>query len=462
MAALTTSKRKFNKILESITASSSTTSLASTLPANASTMSVATGQNEPPSKRNRTSLSGDSLASIEDERPGTATSASSRKAPSTSSLSLAQRAKSIRLIKKDKAKEKVEPKKAPNYTPWSHEHFVERMKTFSDVKLWSPKPDKLSEVEWAKRGWVCEGVNTVACKGGCEKRIVVKLEPKKKDTKTKRAEADDSETLDDEVDEALVERYAKLIVDGHNEGCLWLKAGCKGMVILIILRYIESLLINSSSEDIYHVPMANYEEHIKPGLVERHMSLLNIRYQLPILENLQWPGAHPDKLAKALPEELTQALSTGNSEAAAPADGTNQKDIEKRIQLFALYGWHGEDRGKYSIVYCRECHQRTGLWMYSNEDSKLDLIEAHRIHCPWLNPESQGGRPLWELLQKRLMNRIRETASSVYTYRTMSSEPQEFGDIRPPSSAADSEQADKKRMNRLKKAMKSFGGKLKK
>ncbi|KAF4310252.1 Zinc finger C3HC-like protein [Botryosphaeria dothidea] len=430
MTALTTSKRKFNKILENITASSSTTSLASLPTKNASAMSVAAVQNEPPPKRVRNSLDGESLKSVEGDRPDTAASASSRP---TSSLSLAQRAKSIRLIKKDKARESAEPKKAPNYTPWSHEHFVERMKTFADVKVWSPKPDKLSEVEWAKRGWVCENLNTVACKGGCEKRLVVKLEPKKKDDNAE-------DILEGDLDEALVERYAKLIVDGHDEGCLWRRAGCK--------------------EDIYHVPMANYDDHIKPGLIERHKSLLNIRYKLPPLENLQYPGAIPARLEKALPEELTQSLSSENYETTTPPDSTDQKDIEKRIQLFALYGWYGEDRGKYSIVQCHECHQKTGLWMYLGEGAKLDLVEAHRIHCPWLSPESQGGRPLWEQLQKRLLNRLRETTSSTFT--TESSEPQEFGDIRPPSSAADSEQADKKRMSRLRKAMKSFGGKMKK
>ncbi|OJD33899.1 c3hc zinc finger domain-containing protein [Diplodia corticola] len=445
MTALTTSKRKFNKILENISASSSTTSLASLSKKNASVMSVAAVQNEPPSKRNRKSLSGDSLTSVEGDRPETAASASSQFNPSASSLSLAQRAKSIRMIKKDKEKESADPKKAPNYTPWSHEHFVERMKTFSDVMRWGPKPDKLNEVEWAKRGWVCENLNTVACKGGCEKRLVIKLEPKEKDTEKKDTEgagldARLEELLAGDLDEALVDRYAKLMVEGHDEGCLWRRAGCK--------------------EDIYHVPMVSYEDHVKPGLLDRHKSLLNIRYKLPPLENLKYPGTSPDRLEKALPEELTQPLESENVEAAPPSDSTDQKDIEKRTQLFALYGWYGEDRGKYSIVFCHECHQRVGLWMYLGEDAKLDLIETHRVHCPWLNPDSQGGRPIWEQLQKRLLNRIRETASSIFT--TQSSEPQDLGDTRPPSSAADSEQADKKRMGRLRKAMKSFGGRKKK
>ncbi|KAK8210614.1 C3HC zinc finger-like-domain-containing protein, partial [Phyllosticta capitalensis] len=363
--ALTTSKRKFHKILDNISASASSTSLHRPRNKNVSTVSLAGPLTEPPSKRSRTSMDTASVASADGDRPGTAGSTNSRMATPASQgrLSLAQRAKSVRLVGKnqDQGKQTQEQKKTPNYTPWNHNAFVNRLKTFADVKLWSPKPDKISEVEWAKRGWICEGVNTVACKGGCEKRIVVKLEPKKS--------SGEEEGVDEEVDESLVARYATLIVDGHEEGCLWRRGGCKG--------------------DIYHVPMANYEDHVKPGLIDRHKSLLNIRFQLPPLHNLQYPGQSPEKLEKGLPEELTQHLSSENFETTAPDDGTDQTDLEKRLQLFALYGWYGEDRGKYSIVYCKECHQKTGLWLYTDDD-KLDLVEAHRVHCPWQNPESQG------------------------------------------------------------------------
>ena len=52
-------------------------------------------------------------------------------------------------------------------------------------------------MEWAKRGWVCEGWNTVACKGGCEQRVVVILRPKRKDKDGK--EIDNSEDMSMEV-----------------------------------------------------------------------------------------------------------------------------------------------------------------------------------------------------------------------------------------------------------------------
>lgn len=74
-----------------------------------------------------------------------------------------------------------EPSK-PYYVPWSHEFFLQRLKTFADVTMWSPKPDNINEVAWAKRGWTCAGINTVACKGGCEQRVVVGLRPRRKDT----------------------------------------------------------------------------------------------------------------------------------------------------------------------------------------------------------------------------------------------------------------------------------------
>ncbi|KAF2239565.1 zf-C3HC-domain-containing protein [Viridothelium virens] len=112
----------------------------------------------------------------------------------------------------------IPARRQPNYIPWSHDVFLARLKTFADVKLWTPKPDVISEVEWAKRGWVCEGINRVACKGGCECRVVVRLRPK------------------------------------------WRRAGCK--------------------TDIYHLPLAK-RSYWQQGLLERYKSLEGIKEQLP-------------------------------------------------------------------------------------------------------------------------------------------------------------------------------------
>jgi hypothetical protein len=118
------------------------------------------------------------------------------------------------------------PRKAPNFQPYSQDQFLERLKTFADVKKWTTKPDAISEVDWAMRGWSCDIWNTVACKGGCENRVAVKLRPKRKDASGKDIEM--SEDLAFDVDDALVQRYKDLIVEGHSEDCLWRKRGCQG------------------------------------------------------------------------------------------------------------------------------------------------------------------------------------------------------------------------------------------
>jgi hypothetical protein len=67
----------------------------------------------------------------------------------------------------------------------------------------------------------------VACKGGCEKRLAVKLRPKRKDADGK--DIDMTEDLAEDVNEKLVGRYAELIEKAHAEDCLWRKRGCQGM-----------------------------------------------------------------------------------------------------------------------------------------------------------------------------------------------------------------------------------------
>jgi hypothetical protein len=132
------------------------------------------------------------------------------------------------------------PRKEPNFQPFSQEQFLRRLKTFADVKRWTNKPDAIDEVQWAKRGWVCDTWNTVACKGGCEQRVAIKLYPRRKDAEGN--DMDLTENVDEDVDETLVEKYRELIVDGHYEDCLWRKRGCAGMCIGVPIRLTVSKL----------------------------------------------------------------------------------------------------------------------------------------------------------------------------------------------------------------------------
>lgn len=191
--ALNTTKRKFHKLLDNLTASKSQTSLVSVRDSqDGSTASLTATSAEPPPKRSR-------LSDLGMERPPSAARGKPRPLSRDSLLprESLERPGSVRLVGPQAAERPSTPRKTPNYAPYSHEQFLARLKTFADVRLWSTKPDRIGEVEWAKRGWVCEGWNTVACKGGCEQRVVVILRPKRKDEDGK--EIDNSEDMSMEV-----------------------------------------------------------------------------------------------------------------------------------------------------------------------------------------------------------------------------------------------------------------------
>lgn len=226
--ALATTKRKFYRILDNIAAGTSTTSLASTLQgSNTSKTSLSHPLTpEPPNKRPRSSNQ-----SMEVDRSISASQA--RIQALKDQLLTPKRQGTVRVVGKDAAPAALTPRKIPNFLPHSQEQFLSRLKTFADVKKWTNKPDAINEVQWARRGWSCDTWNTVACKGGCEKRVAVKLRPKRKDASGKTIEM--SEDLVAEIDEKLVDKFKDLIASGHDEECLWRKRGCPGKFYILFL-----------------------------------------------------------------------------------------------------------------------------------------------------------------------------------------------------------------------------------
>jgi hypothetical protein len=221
--ALATTKRKFHKLVDSIAASTSTTSLASTLRSNVSDTSLAQGSSpEHPNKRPRSSN-----ASLERDRSISASQA--RIQALKDQLLTPRRQGTVRVVGTATASKDTTPRKTPNFQPHSQEQFLSRVKTFADVKRWTTKPDAINEIEWAKRGWSCDTWNTVACKGGCEKRVAVKLYPKRKAANGKAIEMSEDMAVD--VDDRLVARFRELIEMGHAEDCLWRKRGCQGQYL---------------------------------------------------------------------------------------------------------------------------------------------------------------------------------------------------------------------------------------
>ena len=273
-------------------------------------------------------------------------------------------------------------KEPPNFAPWSHEAFLSRLKTFSSVSLWHPKPEAISEVEWSKRGWVCVGVNTVACRGGCEKRVVVSVDPPKKastDCQEDDEEAADAEDGDEDeaaFEQAIVSRYKDVIVEGHSENCLWRKSGCK--------------------DDIYHLQVVR-PSIWQPQLRQRNISALVMpraieRVKLRSLERNGSSSLTSERLLKDVPHDVLS-----DHRAMSQAAQINALDI-------ALHGWRGETESGTQLLHCDACFQRIGLWMYQpdyrpahskpdDEDSQdaatIDLVEMHRDHCSWRNATTQ-------------------------------------------------------------------------
>lgn len=161
--ALATTKRKFYKALDALTTSTQGAPESRSPVGNERHAQAAMAFDEARErarKRLRTSASSSSLQLLKDN--ASTTSLVPRRLPATvrTNASVANPSQS-----------------PPNYSPWSQAMFLSRLKSFSSLSKWHPKPDAISEVVWAKRGWSCVDVNTVACRGGCEHRLVVQIHP---------------------------------------------------------------------------------------------------------------------------------------------------------------------------------------------------------------------------------------------------------------------------------------------
>ncbi|KZM28463.1 zinc ion binding [Ascochyta rabiei] len=406
--ALATTKRKFHKLLDNLTASTSATSLASTLygsSLNASTGSLPPSASpEPAAKRPRSSE-----ASMERQRQVSAGQA--RIQALKDQLLAPKRKGTMRAVGTQSQQTAAEPRKAPNFQPYSQDLFLARLKTFADVKKWTTKPDAISEVEWAKRGWSCDTWNTVACRGGCEKRVAVKLRPKRKAADGRDIEM--SEDLSQDVEPSLVERYRALIIDGHSEDCLWRKAGCQGTVHLRLLELVRET--DTHAEHIYHIPIASRAKSAA-DLINRYNFLLAIATDLPLARNITYPDPHVDSILARIPSTYFSTTTSGTP-PSTPA--------ERTAFAFALFGWTGVSESRISLAVCNHCFQRLGLWLSSDarlqemskklqvpiESLRLNLLEGHREHCPWKNAEVQGnsadspiaGMAAWQTLEFMLL-----------------------------------------------------------
>ena len=125
-------------------------------------------------------------------------------------------------------KKEVAAKSEPNtYSPFDREQFRRRLLTFrSDVTLWSPKPDNITEAKWAAQGWEVLDKEKVQCKR-CMKQVAIDMNSY--EVSSEEVDDDDEEQRRTEAEASLAAYYESQIVDGHEEGCPWRQRGCDGM-----------------------------------------------------------------------------------------------------------------------------------------------------------------------------------------------------------------------------------------
>ncbi|KAB5566851.1 C3HC zinc finger-like-domain-containing protein [Coniochaeta sp. 2T2.1] len=290
----------------------------------------------------------------------------------------------------------------PKYCPGDRDQLIKRLASFQELTDWTPKPDPVNEVEWAKRGWMCHGKELVRCIL-CNKELVVKLN---------RKEVDGREVpvlVASEIEEGLVKKYVELIVESHSEDCLWRKHGCDDSLLRLPLAHPQTALTD---------------------LRKRYDELIARKDFLPYEFNLRLPATlNLDTVLSHLPRDFF----TNPPPPTTPTPPTTTSPNKPALAL-ALLGWQGLTNPHIGPVLnsasCHTCLRRLGLWMFKSKQvdpetnavlvpaamDHLDPLREHRFFCPWKNGHVQrnpGAKPLakgeevkpgWEVLATVLKN----------------------------------------------------------
>ncbi|KAL9002396.1 MAG: hypothetical protein Q9188_004667 [Gyalolechia gomerana] len=329
----------------------------------------------------------------------------------------------------------TQEKKPPNFAPWDQNQFLSRLETFRHVDKWISKPDPISEVQWAKRGWRCVGKERVGCVGGCGNELLISLEPSREEQQSIEGLESSEETVDDyydwreEAQKELVLKYTEMIVTEHDEGCLWRRRGC--------------------DDSIHRLPLAHQATTFQ-SLRQRYESLCALSADLP--STISYPPTlnvskliphlfhilHPDQKSTpstSHPASPIAPTSPTTTKSQTPkAEPTPQPTICPRALTLALTGWQADPESPApAIATCTSCFRRLGLWLYNTTSSpssptttlsspssptrfqpvinRLDPLTEHRTYCPWVNAQSQSRNPVpvegdlpgWEILRDMLL-----------------------------------------------------------
>jgi len=142
--------------------------------------------------------------------------------------------------------------------------------------------------------------------------------------------------------------------------------------------------------------------------------------------NLQLPpGFDIDRILSFLPTKFSDNEFTTHISPEEPTEGINKVAIQ-----MALFGWQGHIHERLGdqlgSVSCHACFRVLGLWLFKSKTvneageeteaaklNGLNLINEHRIYCPWRNADSQSGPTTkstiallagWEVMLRVLKN----------------------------------------------------------
>ncbi|KAL4943652.1 hypothetical protein BDV06DRAFT_189341 [Aspergillus oleicola] len=358
--ALETKKRKFHRVLESLTKPSNPESSSQTTdPATAL-------EHASSAKRARLSGSDNILASVRKD---------------------ILRKDILKKARPDSRSSSVSSQSRPSFVPWDRERFLERLETFRRVDRWSPKPAAVNEVEWAKRGWVCTDVARVTCVSACGGSVIVKI-PDELD----ELDGYDWDKIQErrEVRAKLVQEYTGRIAEGHEENCPWRNKGCDATI--------------------HRLPLTNPDTAIL-NLQTRYSHLVKMADQLPSPDSLRTPeGFNAQDIISILPvgelqgsksvretTETQQPAAENSQDSASQPQDQSEATINEVAITLAFLGWDSVD-GSASLVGCSACFRRLGLWMYKRKDNEdglepdpLDAANEHMEFCPWIDGRAQSG-----------------------------------------------------------------------
>ncbi|KAI0999921.1 hypothetical protein K3495_g8275 [Podosphaera aphanis] len=342
----------------------------------------------------------------------------------------------------------IEPVSSPpKYAPWDRNEFLKRLKSFSNILDWTPKPARVNEVQWAKRGWVCQKSERVRC-CLCSVEIVVKLNRKDVDGK------EEPVYVAHIIEDALVDKYVELIVQSHEQSCLWRKRGCDDSIFTLPLNHPPTTIIN---------------------LKERYEELKASGDYLPYMHNLRTPPEfNIEKVLRQLPENF---FPPGSSERLKPI--TNS---DKVAFSMALFGWQGYKHERFGAqlhsASCNACFRVLGLWIFKSKEMSdggeevrgatmncLDLVAEHRAYCPWKNSASQSrdqyeelspdALPGWKIVLQTLKSEfiLRNLNNPTILSQVKDDDAQEVGTQ---GEAKDTNEKDKEFRTRLKRVRSLF------